>query len=125
MRTPRTCRLALLVSALGVAFLLIVGQTAAAQDMSSTAKQKIAGQLQHANPTTIYQFDDGGALANTFKFSLKTMGKYENFGDLLAVNRDKVGTCKNPKPTPPEGCILCEDGRCLCTNYKFKNPDIN
>ncbi len=121
MQTPRIRRLALLVSALGVAFLLIVGQTAAAQDMSSTAKQKIAGQLQHANPTTIYQFDDSGALANSYKLSPNTMGKYHNFGDLLVLNHDKVGTCKNPKPTPPEGCILCEDGRCLCTSYKFKD----
>lgn len=103
-----------------VVFLMLI-QIASGRNLSASAQQSIVNQMQRGNAYKVYQFDREGSLKNTINISPDTLGTYSSFDDLLKSNRDRVGTCKNPKPTPPEGCVLCEDGRCLCTTYKFKS----
>jgi|ERR1017187_796737 hypothetical protein len=123
MLNPKTYSLPKLALACGLAWLSIFAPTSSAKDknLSAAAQESIQSKMQAQNDTSLYQFDKKGTLTNSYSLP-QNVDRYRTLEDLLKSD-NATSTCKNPKPTPPPGCVLCDNGQCLCTKFKFKGVE--
>jgi hypothetical protein len=87
------------------------------QALTDAAKNRIAKTLADYKPDSLLLFN----LEGTFKSLIRTISGEElaNYGSLreFALDKNPIDNCKNPVPSPP--CIICDDGKVLCTYAKF------
>lgn len=108
-RTVNTLALLLGTACLSVAF-------AEVKKPSSEVQAKIGDKLQQSSRDDLMLFDKDGVLEK--KTALNTdlsVDSYKSLPDLLNSNKSPIDDCKKPTPTPPPGCVVCGDGRIVCS----------
>jgi hypothetical protein len=106
-----------------------------AQDMKSGeqsyAMQKIKKDLAYVNSDRLILFDKDGDQLSYDTISATELKKFSSLKDYVAsmdlAGKRKAGRmpeCKEPKtiPPPPQ-CVLCKNGRTLCSNAHFGMSD--
>src|ERR1039457_1276854 len=104
-----------------VAFNLRANIICQGQESVRCCSREYPKQNASAKCTSLYQFDKKGTLTNSYSLP-QNVDRYRTLEDLLKSD-NATSTCKNPKPTPPPGCVLCDNGQCLCTKFKFKGVE--
>lgn len=83
--------------------------------LSDQTKGLINDKLAKSSSDDVLQFDRNGLLLNTFNIGRNKLLQYRGLPDFLNSLDSPVSSCKHPVPTPPPGCVMCDDGHPLCS----------
>jgi hypothetical protein len=111
----------------GVFIVLLVGSLTHAQELTKQAKDRIAQTLKQSSSTAatgdnktnrdsghLFLFNHDGELQDTMKEQKDELKGYNSLQGWLKSDKSPVGSCKDPKPTPPPGCVMCDNGSTVC-----------
>ena len=88
--------------------------------LSDTAKNKITAKLSTSKPNSLLLFNIEGELKSSLDpISKDDQDAYHSLKD-FTVKKNPIDNCKNPVPSPP--CVICDDGRVVCTRAEFSRP---
>jgi hypothetical protein len=93
----------------------VAGSFAQSAKLSSESQAMIKNKLQQSSNNDLLVFDRNGAVQATFKLSTSELQKYKSLGDFIKSSDSPIANCKNPVPTPPPGCVMCDSGHPVCT----------
>jgi hypothetical protein len=82
---------------------------------STEAQAKITDKLQQSSDNKLIVFNHAGTVEDNFNLDQKTVDRYGSLKELLNSNKNPVSSCKNPTPTPPPGCVICDNGWIICS----------
>jgi hypothetical protein len=90
------------------------------RQLSENAKKKILKTLARQDRNSISVFNLTGDFQRTVRaVTDDELARYARLEDFV-VEINPVDTCKNPIPSPPPPCVICDDGTVVCTPAKFK-----
>jgi hypothetical protein len=90
------------------------------QKLSSTAQAAVNDKLRASSTKELLVFNQDGSLQTTYGLDLSQLQQYDTLPDLLKSHKSPIADCKHPVPTPPPGCVICENGRAVCNkSVKF------
>jgi hypothetical protein len=93
------------------------------QKASSEAQTKMYDKMQRSSSDKLILFDRRGTFEESFDLDPSAAKYYGHLQDLLKSNKSPIGTCKKPTPTPPPGCVVCEDGHIICSKAFQKSSE--
>ncbi len=96
------------------------GATGSQKERSSTARDKITAAV-NANPDKVLVFDGEGNTKESVTPTESDRATYDSLERFVQSSRKSpVDSCHNPTAVPPPPCILCDNGRIVCSKVKFR-----
>lgn len=93
----------------------LVSFAASSSTLSTEAQAAITQKLAQISNKDLLVFNRNGSVVKTFGLNDYKLQHYGSLSDLLTSGETPVATCKRPVPTPPAGCVMCDDGHAVCT----------
>jgi hypothetical protein len=90
------------------------------KQLSPDAEASINNKLQKSSSKDLLVFSSKGSLKAVVPVNSDKLNGYKSLSDLLNSRDSPVSTCKNPTPTRPPGCVICDDGHPVCTKAMQK-----
>ena len=116
--------LSILLKCLTVSLILsLVALTAQVKGTAPSAEvqEKIQKALAAAPKNSVIVFDSqGNNLNKGVTLTEDQLRTYDSLKSYVRKNSSEVDGCNNPTPVPPPPCVLCDNGRIVCTNAKFR-----
>jgi hypothetical protein len=94
------------------------------KELSQAAQDKIKQKMSESPAGRVLVFNEEGKVTDsvTVTVTKRQIEKYQSLSDFLKSDDSPVDSCKNPVPTPPPPCILCDNGRVVCSNAFNTKP---
>jgi hypothetical protein len=90
------------------------------KELPQSAQDKIKEKLSESSAGKVLFFNEEGHTTDSVTVTKGQTDRYRSLGDFLKSNESPISSCKHPTPTPPPPCILCDDGRVVCSTAAFK-----
>ena len=91
--------------------------------ISPALKERITDQLRGVATNTVVLFDQNGNQEAQFPVTDEEARRHHNLSEYVEEldKRKEAKICSNGTPTPPPPqCLICSDGRVICSDAKFK-----
>jgi len=104
----------------------LIAQSKTGKRLDAEAKGKITKTLAEHEANEVILFDphgkSEGVVAKLTDDDVRRYGSLEQF----LIDKNPVDSCKNPVPSPP--CVICDDGRVVCSkafSQKRRPPSLS
>lgn len=86
--------------------------------LTATLKDKIQKSLDTADEDSLVTYNHEGQPLKHMALASNTFENYDSLSEL--VKKDPIATCQDPKSLkPPPQCVVCKNGKIICTRAKF------
>jgi hypothetical protein len=86
--------------------------------LTADAKAKISSWLDSGGTNTVMFFNGEGDCIKRVPIPNYVLGTDHSLFDF--VKKDPIAGCENPKAlTPPPPCVVCKDGKIICSRAHF------
>jgi hypothetical protein len=88
-------------------------------ELPQAVQDKIQMTMEKSPQNSVTVYDKSGNETGSVTVNKSKAQKYGSLADFLKSDESPAKSCKDPVPTPPPPCIICNDGQVVCAKASF------